>query len=124
MVGAPAGTLKERYVLVYQPNPKVNFAFELYVNNKLFKKIGLDQGAFTVELTQDLHVGGNAVRVIAKPGDAPPGGTETDIATLLILKGTENAEGTFVAKKPAVWEMVRAAIDRSPVDRSYAVTAE
>jgi hypothetical protein len=127
MAGAPqgqAGQMKSRYVLVYTPNPKVNFAFELYVNGKMFKRIGLDQGAFTVEMTQDLHAGNNVLRVVARPSEPPPGGTETDIATLRILKGNETAEGTFVAKKPAVWELVRAAIDTNALDRTYNVVTE
>ncbi len=127
LTGAPASPSaqpKARYVLVYQPNPKVNFGFEVFVNGKTFKKIGLDQGPFTVEMTQDLRAGNNAVRVVAKPGDAPPGGSETDIAMLRILQGNETADGTFVAKKPAVWEMVRAAIDRSAIDRTYNVAVE
>jgi hypothetical protein len=119
-----AGKLKMRYVLVYQPNPKVNFQFEIIVNNKPFKKIGLDQGPFTVELTQDLRPGANQIRVIGKPGDAPPQGAESDVAALKVFKGEEKEGGTFVAKPPAVWEFVRAAVDRTSLDRIYNLTAE
>lgn len=119
-----AGKLKLRYVLVYQPNPKVNFQFEIFVNNKPFKKIGLDQGPFTVEMTQDLRPGANQIRVVGKPGDAPPQGTEADVAALKVFKGEEKEGGTFVAKPPAVWEFVRAAVDRTSLDRIYNLTAE
>lgn len=120
----PVQKPKMRYVLAYQPNPKVNFSFEVYIGTKLFKRVGLDQGPFAVELTQDLQLGENAVRIVAKPGDPMPGGTEADIAALRIFKGEETADGTFVAKKPALWEMVRAAIDRNPLDRTYTIVAE
>lgn len=121
---AAGGKLKMRYVLMYQPNPRVNFSFDVYVNGKLFRKIGLEQGPFGVELTQDMRVGANTLRVVGNPGTAPPGGAEVDIATLKILKGEERADGAFVAKPPSIWELVRAAIDRNPLDRSYNVTAE
>ena len=97
LTSSPSAALKSRFVLTYAPNTKVNFAFELFINDKLFKKIGLDQGPFTVELTQALHSGSNSIRVIAKPGDALPGGGENDIAELRILKGTETADGTSVS---------------------------
>ena len=78
---------KQRYVLVYEPNPKVNFAFEVSINGKPFRKIGLDSGRFTVEMTQDMTVGDNVLKVIAKPGDIVPGGSETDVASLRIFRG-------------------------------------
>ncbi|MSP91591.1 MAG: hypothetical protein EXR79_07285 [Myxococcales bacterium] len=118
-----AGKLKMRYVLVYRPNPKVNYQFDVSVNNKPFKKIGLDQGPFTVEVTQDLRPGANTIKVVGKPGDAPPAGNETDVATLQIFRGEEK-DGRFVAKPPAVWEFARAAIDRTALDRAYSVVAE
>lgn len=116
--------LKAHYVLSYAPNPKVNFQFEVYVNGKLFRKIGLDSGPFGVELSQVLKAGSNSVRVVAKPGDSPATGGESDVASLRILKGEERADGTFVAKPPALWEMVRAAIDRTALERTYTLVAE
>lgn len=121
--GGSASALKSRYVLVYRPHAKVSYGYEIYVNDKLFKKIAADQQAFTVEMTQDLRAGNNNLRVIAKPTGSA-GGAETDTASLQILKGTEEADGTFKAKRPAVWEMVRTGIDDAPVDRAYAVVAD
>lgn len=115
---------KQRYVLVYEPNPKVNFAFEVWINGKAFRKIGLDSGRFTVEMTQDMTVGDNTLKVIAKPGDTVPGGSETDTASLRIFRGEAGADGVFRAKTPAVWELVRAAVDRQLLDRSYTLTIE
>src|SRR5207253_2827879 len=45
LVGNPVaegnlGKTKNRYVLVYQPNIKVQVQFDVYVNDKLFKRIG------------------------------------------------------------------------------------
>lgn len=117
-----SGALEHRYVLLYEPSPRVPFTFELYVNGKKFKTIGLDTGAFTVDLTVALKAGENALRVIAKPAGAPPpGGTDADVVKLRILRGDERADGTFVAKMPPVWEFVRSAIDREPVDRQQIV---
>ena len=121
--GGAASALKSRYVLVYRPHAKVGYSYEIYVNDKLFKKVAADQQAFTVELTQDLRAGNNSLRVIAKPTGSA-GGAETDTASLQILKGTEEADGTFKAKRPAVWEMVRTGIDDAPVDRPYTVVAD
>ena len=115
---------KMRYVLVYEPNPKVNFAFDVWVNSKSFRKIGLDSGKFTVEMTQDMIVGKNALRIIAKAGDALPGGTEIDTTSLRIYRGEAAADGTFKAKAPAVWELVRTAVDRQPLDRAYEIYVE
>ncbi len=120
----PQAKTKMRYVLAYEPNPKVNFAFEVWVNGKMFQKIGLESAKFTIELTQDLIVGSNVIRIIGKPGDAPPGGGEGDITALRIYRGEATGDGTFKAKAPAVWELVRSAIDRNPLDRSYTVFAE
>lgn len=116
--------LKAHYVLTYTPNAKVNFQFEISVNGKLFRKIGLDSGPFAVELSQALRSGSNVVRVVAKPGDSPGTGGESDVASLRILKGEERADGTFVAKPPALWEMMRAAIDRNVLDRTFTLVAE
>lgn len=121
---APAAKPKGRYVLTYQPHPRVNFSFDVYVGGKLFRKIGLDTGAFTVELTQELLPGANVLRVVGTPGDSVPGGEDADIAALRIYRGDATADGTFVARKPAVWELVRAAIDRDAVDRSYTLQIE
>ncbi len=115
---------KYRYVLVYEPNPKVNFAFEVWVNGKPFRKIGLDSARFTVEMTQELAPGANALRVVAKPGDAIPGGEESDAAGLRIFRGEAGPDGSFHAKSPAVWDLVRTAIDRQGVDRSYNLAIE
>jgi hypothetical protein len=117
------GALKSRYVLVFRPHAKVSYSYEIYVNDKLFKKIAADQSAFTVELTQDLRLGNNSLRVIAKPTGGASG-SETDTASLQVLKGTEEADGTFKAKRPAVWEMVRTGIDDAPIDRPYSIVAD
>ena len=116
--------LKAHYVLSYAPNAKVNFQFEISINGKLFRKIGLDSGPFAVELSQALRSGQNVIRVVAKPGDSPATGGEADVASLRILKGEERADGTFVAKPPALGEMVRAAIDRNVIDRTFTLVAE
>ena len=115
---------KMRYVLVYEPNPKVNFGFDVWINSKNFRKIGLDSAKFTVEMTQDMIVGKNALRIIAKAGDALPGGTEVDITSLRIYRGEAAADGTFKAKAPAVWELIRTAVDRAPLDRPYELYVE
>lgn len=120
----PALKPKFRYVLVYEPNPKVNFAFEVWVNGKMFRKIGLDAGRFTVEMTQDLFPGANSLRVVAKAGDAIPGGEETDAASLRIFRGEAGPDGAFHAKSPAIWDLVRTAIDRTGLDRSYNLSIE
>lgn len=121
---APAAKPKGRYVLTYQPHARVNFSFDVYLGGKLFRKIGLDTPAFTVEMTQDLLPGANVLRVVGTPGDAVPGGEDADVAALRIYRGDATPDGTFVARKPAVWELVRAAIDRDPVDRSYTLSIE
>lgn len=115
---------KQRYVLVYEPNPKVNFAFEVWINGKLFRKVGLDSGRFTVELTQDMSAGDNSLRVVARPGDPVPGGTDSETTSLRIFRGDAGADGVFRAKTPAVWELVRAAIDRQVLDRTYTLAIE
>ena len=128
LVGLPPtgamGTTKNRYVLVYQPNVKVAVQFDVYVNQKLFRHIGLADSAFTVDLTQDLKPGINDIRVIGKPEKGPGGGTEVDVALVKVLAGRENADGRFVAKSPAVWEFVRSAVDAQPLDRTGRFTAE
>ena len=48
-------------------------------------------------------------------------GTEADVVKLRILSGKERADGAFVAKHPPVWELVRAAIDRTEIDRSSTI---
>ncbi len=113
---------KMRYVLLYRPNPKVAFTFTIHINGKKFRTIDLSTGAFTVDLTSTLMPGTNQIRVVGKPsGTAPPSGTEADVAKLRILRGQERADGAFVAKHPPVWELVRAAIDRNPIDRSSTI---
>lgn len=128
LVGLPPtgnmGTTKNRYVLVYQPNLKVAVQFDVYVNQKLFRRIGLADGAFTVDLTQDLKPGLNDIRVVGKPEKGPGGGTEVDVAMVKVLSGRENADGRFVAKSPAVWEFVRSAVDAQPLDRTGRFVAE
>lgn len=128
LVGNPAtGTLgktKNRYVLVYQPNVKVAVQFEVFVNGKLFRKIGLADGAFTLDLTQDLKAGVNEIRVVGKPEKGPGGGTESDVALVKVLSGREEGDGRFIAKYPAVWEFVRSAIDMQPLDRTGRFVAE
>lgn len=119
------GKPKQKYVLLYRPNPKVGFTFEIQINGKKFRTIDLSTGAFTVDLTSALNRGANKIRVIGKPtGTAPPTGTEADVVKLRILSGQERADGAFVAKHPPVWELVRAAIDRNPIDRSSTIVAE
>lgn len=115
---------KQRYVLVYEPNPKVNYAFEVWINGKLFRKVGLDAGRFTVEMTQDMSAGDNTLRVVARPGDPVPGGTDSETTSLRIFRGDAGADGVFRAKTPAVWELVRAAVDRQVLDRNYTLTIE
>lgn len=116
---------KQRYVLLYRPNPKVAFTFDIYINGKKFRTIDLSTGAFTVDLTSTLVNGTNQIRVVGKPtGTAPPSGTEADVAKLRILAGHERADGAFVAKHPAVWELVRAAIDRAAIDRNSTITVQ
>ncbi|MCO4760049.1 MAG: hypothetical protein KC502_00980 [Myxococcales bacterium] len=118
-VKAKAAKPTSRYVLLYRPNPKVSFTFTIFVNNKKFREIALSTGPFTVDLTGALHRGSNVIRVVGKPvGTAPATGGESDVSRLIVLQGSERADGTFVAKRPAVWELVRAAIDRKPIDRS------
>ena len=118
-VKAKAAKPKARYVLLYRPNPKVPYTFTIYVNNKKFRVIQLNTGAFTVDLTNSLHRGANAIRVEGKPvGAAPATGSESDVTKLVILSGTERPDGTFVAKHPPVWELVRAAVDRKAINRT------
>jgi hypothetical protein len=119
-----AAKLKHRYVLTYQPHPRVNYAFDVYLGSKLFRQIGLDTGPFTVEISQELRAGDNILRVVGRPGDAVPGGGETDVASLRIYAGDATADGTFVARTPPIWELVRAAVDRQALDRSYTLTVE
>jgi len=124
-VGAKAAKPKTRYVLVYQPNPKVGFTFAIHINNKPFRKIGLQTGPFTVGLGTTFHAGANALKVTGKPAGTPaPGGTEADVVKLVIYSGIELPDGTFKAKHPPVWQLVRAAIDRQPVQRSTTIIAE
>lgn len=115
---------KQRYVLVYEPNPKVNFAFDVWINGKLFRRVGLDSGRFTVEMTQDMSAGENTLRVLARPGDPVPGGTDAESTSLRIFRGEAGADGVFRAKMPAVWELVRTAVDRQQLDRSYTLTID
>lgn len=119
------GKPKMRYVLLYKPNPKVAFTFDIEINGKPFRTIDLSTGPFTVDLTSTLRPGNNQIRVVGKPNaSAPPNGTEADIVKLSILQGHERADGAFVAKHPPVWELVRAAIDRNPIDRRSTVLVE
>lgn len=119
------GKPKQKYVLLYRPNPKVAFTFDIYLNGKKFRTIDLSTGAFTVDLSSSLHRGTNQIRVVGKPtGTAPPTGTEADIVRLSILGGHERADGAFVAKHPPVWELVRAAIDRNPIDRTSSIAVQ
>ncbi len=117
------GKTKNRYVLVYQPNVKVTVQFEVFINGKMFKKIGLADSGFTLDLTQELRPGYNDIRVVGKPDTAPGGGTEADVAMVKVLAGKE-VEGRFIAKTPAVWEFVRSAIDHQPLDRTGRFVAE
>jgi hypothetical protein len=119
---ARSSALEHRYVLLYEPNPKVPFTFELFINGKKFKSIGLTTASFTVDATTALKAGENAIRVIATPAGAPPpGGSDADVVKLRILRGDEREDGTFVAKMPPVWELVRSAVDREPVDRQQLI---
>ncbi len=124
-VKAQAAKPKARYVLLYRPNPKVPYTFTIYVNNKKFRVIELNTGPFTVDLTSSLNRGANAIRVEGKPVGAPPAsGGESDVTRLIVLQGTERPDGTFVAKHPPVWELVRAAIDRKAINRSSTLMVE
>ncbi len=128
LVGNPVptdgqGKTKNRYVLVYQPNVKVTVQFDVFINGRPFKKIGLTEGAFTVDLTQELRTGYNDIRVVGKPEKSPGGGTESDVAMVKVLAGKE-VDGRFLAKTPAVWEFVRSAIDQQPLDRTGRFAAE
>ncbi|GEM_PF-1183482 len=116
---------KMRYVLLYRPNPKVAFTFQIYINGAKFRTIDLSTGAFTIDLTNKLRSGANQLRVIGKPsGKGPATGTEADVVKLRILAGHERADGAFVAKHPPVWELVRAAIDRNAIDRSSTIRVQ
>ena len=117
------GKTKNRYVLAYQPNVKVTVQFEVFINGRMFKKIGLADSGFTLDLTQELRPGYNDIRVVGKPDKAPGGGTEADVAMVKVLAGKE-VEGRFIAKSPAVWEFVRSAIDHQPLDRTGRFVAE
>lgn len=124
-VAGQAAKPKTSYVLVYQPNAKVGFTFDIQINNKPFRKIGLQDGPFTVGLGTAFTAGANAVQVTGKPEGTPaPGGTEADVVKLLIYAGVELPDGTFKAKHPPIWQLVRAAIDRDPVHRRATVIAE
>ena len=119
------GKPQQKYVLLYRPNPKVAFTFDIYLNGKRFRTIDLSTGAFTVSLSSSLRKGANQIRVVGKPsGTAPPSGTEADVVKLSILGGHERADGAFVAKHPPVWELVRAAIDRNPIDRTSTIQVD
>lgn len=114
-----AASLSQRYVLVYEPNAKVPFTFEITINGKPFRTIDLGTAAFTVDLTTLLKAGDNGIRVIGKPaGTPPPTSGENDVVKLRILRGEERSDGTFVAQMPPVWELVRSALDHSPIDRN------
>ncbi len=117
------GSTKNRYVLVYQPNVKVTVQFDVYINGRLFKKIDLNEGAFTIDLTRELRPGYNDIRVVGKPDKSPGGGTDADIALVKVLAGKES-EGRFIAKSPPVWEFARTAIDHQPLDRTSRFVAE
>ena len=124
-VVSPTAKPKTSYVLVYQPNAKVGFTFDIKINNKPFRKVGLQDGPFTVGLGTAFTAGGNALHVTGKPAGTPaPGGTEADVVKLLIYAGHELPDGTFKAKHPPVWQLVRAAIDRQPVERRATIVAE
>ena len=118
------GKTKNRYVLVYQPNVRVQVQFEVFVNGKVFKKIGLADSGATWDLTPDLRPGYNDIRVVGKPEKSPGGGSESDVAMIKVLAGKEESDGRFVAKSPAVWEFVRSAIDQQPLDRTGRFVAE
>ncbi len=116
---------KSRYVLMYKQNPRVGFSFEVFVNGLSFREIGLDSNEFTVDISDKLHAGSNIVRVVGKPtGTGPQSGSEADIAELRIFQGHVRDDGAFVAKYPPVWELIRAAVDRAPIDRSTTIEAE
>ncbi len=120
-----AGQLSKRYVLAYEPNAKVPFTFDIQINGQPFKAIDLSTSPFTVDLTARFKAGDNAIRVIGKPaGNSPALGGESDVVKLRIFRGDERADGTFVAQLPAVWELVRSAVDRDPIDRSGVIEAE
>ncbi len=120
-----AGQLSKRYVLAYEPNAKVPFTFDIQINGQPFKAIDLGTSSFTVDLMARLKAGDNAIRVIGKPaGNSPPLGGESDVVKLRIFRGDERADGTFVAQLPAIWELVRSAVDRDPIDRAGVIEAE
>ena len=128
LVGNPLSTqgqgkTKNRYVLQYQPNVKVTVQFEVFVNGRVFKKIGLAESGFTIDLTQELRPGSNDIRVVGKPEKSPAGGTDADVAMVKVLAGKE-LDGKFIAKLPAVWEFARSAIDHQPLDRTGRFVAE
>lgn len=103
--GQPGAVLikpKQRYVLMYAPNVKVSFQFEVYLNGKLLRKIGLDQAALNLELTADLGVGTNQLRVVARPSEGPVTGTENDIATLRVYSMNLEPDGKLKVKNPPV----------------------
>lgn len=115
---------KQRYALVYEPNPKVQFTFEVWLNNKLLRKIGLDSPRFMIDLGQELVAGGNQVRVIARPVEGAAGGDEAAVTALRLYRGEVTADGTFRAKTPALIEVVRSAIDQQGMDRTFTIVAE
>jgi hypothetical protein len=115
---------KQRYALVYEPSPKVRFTFEVWLNNKLLRKIGADSPRFLIDLGQELVAGANTVRVIARPLDGAAAGAEGDIAALRMYRGEVTADGTFRAKQPPLLEVVRSAIDQQGIDRSFPISAE
>jgi hypothetical protein len=128
LVGNPVssanqGKTKNRYVLVYQPNVKVMMQLEVFVNGQSFKRIGLTESGFTIDLTQELRPGYNDIRVKGKVDKSPIAGTEMDVAMIKVLTGRE-VEGKFLAKSPPLWEFARSSIDLQPVDRVGRFVAE
>lgn len=120
-----AAATSRRHVLVYEPNAKVPFTFEIQVNGKPFRQIDLGTPAFTVDVSSRLQSGDNTIRVVGKPAGEPPAhASEADVVKLRILAGEEREDGTFVAKLPAVWELVRSAVDRDPIDRTQTLSVE
>ena len=116
---------QQKYVLVYQPNAKVSFSYEVFVNNRKFRTIAATSGPFTVDLTRELHAGNNSVRVRGKPvGGATAGSTEADVSKLIIYSGIETDAGAFKAKHPPVWRLFRSAIDRQPIDRQTNIVVQ
>lgn len=112
-----------RHVLVYEPNPRVPYTFEVFLNGKLFRKVALADDAFTVDITKRLHVGDNALRIVAEPSGSAVG-EMSDVARLSIMRGQEREDGAFVAEPRPVWELVRSGVDRNKIDRTTTITVE